>query len=107
MGIVVASYQGVVVWLASCGVLAIRVGHGRGTTLGARGVVGGTGQNTKRKLASVGHTRRTRAGEDRAGLVRTKKKGKKKGVSRGNERKEQRDNLEKSSIQSEPTADQA
>jgi len=29
---------------------------GRGTAIGAREAVGGTGQNTKRKLASAGHT---------------------------------------------------
>ena len=77
-----------------------RVGHGHGTAIGARGVVGGTGQNTKRKLASAGHMRRRGQGG-------TCQDTKKKGVSRGNEHEEQRDNLEKSSIQSEPTADQA
>jgi len=70
---------------------------GRGTTVGARGE---TGQDTKRELASTG---RTYAGEGGMGLVRTQKKG----VSRGDGREEQRDDLEKSSIQSEPTADRA
>jgi len=64
--------------LASCGVLAIMeqhwVGHGCGTAIGAREAVGGTGQNTKRKLASAGHTH---AGESGTGLVT--KKGSVKG----------------------------
>jgi len=64
---------------------------GRGTSLGARRVVGGTGQNTKKTKPSQ---RRTHAREGMLGLLRTQKK---KGASRGDGCEEQRDNRSQAS----------